>query len=119
MALELVERTRNLDKKPVEHCRYCDDLGWVVLHGRVLVSGVSYTRGTTACKWCMRGTQAYLASKAQGVELGSDYTEADIEIMDRGAPATRQQARLYSTLAKSELAKLQRHTQGPPPKAAS
>ena len=54
-----IEYALNLDDKDA-HCAMCADTGWVELAGTVRQHGVTYSRGTTACKWWVEGKARYM-----------------------------------------------------------
>jgi hypothetical protein len=50
-----------LDKhgQPAEWCGYCCNEGVVMLEGSTIVGGVTYSRGSAPCPWCMQGELRY------------------------------------------------------------
>lgn len=85
-----------LNVSSVDHCRPCDDTGWVELIGTVKQHGYSYSRGTAPCKWCEAGKRRYsrMLELRQPIESDFSLEEVDYHDDDR-RPVSKQQAKAY------------------------
>lgn len=66
-----------------EWCTYCGNTGWATLLGTVREMGIDYTRGSTPCRWCILGAEAWkqFADRPAHEQPLSLYTEADVDMV--------------------------------------
>jgi hypothetical protein len=84
-----------------DHCPICEDEGMVELKGTVTVHGVTYSRGSTTCKWCEEGARRYVRaiSPPRGKndhhrkwQPAQDYTLEDVGLPEDSTPLPRHEA---------------------------
>lgn len=71
-----------LNVSSVDHCRVCDDTGYVELKGTITVHGIETSRGMAPCKWCEQGKARYARLLELRQDPASRFDLEDVEIAD-------------------------------------
>jgi hypothetical protein len=71
-----------LNVSSVDHCRPCDDTGYVELKGTITVHGIETSRGMAPCKWCEQGKARYIRLQELRQDPATRFDLEDVEIAD-------------------------------------
>lgn len=92
--------TEHLNITGTDTCPICQDDGIIELLGTITVHGVTYSRGSTTCKWCEEGLRRYVRAVSpprnkddhhRKWQPAQDYTLKDVHHEDHGRLLTKKE----------------------------